>query len=243
MEGIDPHPSPLIPHPGPLPLGEGNAAEQFMSIDEVLEVLHADRIIAIVRLNDLSTAIDLTRALLDGGICALEFTLSNPDAIKAMAEVKAALPEFGRGDAVIGIGTVLNPDQALTAIEAGAQFIVSPTTNLATIAVCRQLQIAVMPGAFTPTEILAAWETGASAVKVFPARSMGPSYLKDVREPLPFLRLIPTGGIDRNNIEEYLKQGAFAVGVGGNLIDKQLIAARDWTALTERARAFMQVAG
>jgi 2-dehydro-3-deoxyphosphogluconate aldolase/(4S)-4-hydroxy-2-oxoglutarate aldolase len=209
-----------------------------MSIDEVLEVIHANCIIAIVRLDDLSTAIDLTRALLDGGIRALEFTLSNPDAIKAMAEVKAALPEFGRGDAVIGIGTVLNPDQALTAEEAGAQFIVSPTTNLATIAVCRQLQIAVMPGAFTPTEILGAWEAGASAVKVFPARSVGPSYVKEVREPLPFLRLIPTGGINQANIGDYLKNGAFAVGVGGNLVDKQLVATRDWAAITDRAQAF-----
>jgi len=213
-----------------------------MSIDEVLEVIHINHIIAIVRLNDLSAAIDLTRALLDGGIRALEFTLSNPDAIKALLAVKAALPEFDRGEAVIGIGTVLNADQARAAIEAGAQFIVSPTTNLATIDVCRQLKVAVMPGAFTPTEILAAWEAGASAVKVFPARSVGPSYVKDVREPLPFLRLIPTGGIDRNNLKDYLTNGAFAVGVGGNLVDQQLIAAREWAALTDRAREFTPAA-
>jgi 2-dehydro-3-deoxyphosphogluconate aldolase/(4S)-4-hydroxy-2-oxoglutarate aldolase len=209
-----------------------------MSIDEVLEVIRVNRIIAIVRLNDLSAAIDLTHALLDGGIRVLEFTLSNPAAIGAMAKVKSAVPEFNRGRAVIGIGTVLNADQAQAAIEAGAQFIVSPTTNLATIEVCQQLQVAVVPGAFTPTEILAAWEAGASAVKVFPARSVGPSYVKDVREPLPFLRLIPTGGIDRNNIKDYLKNGAFAVGVGGNLVDKQLAVARDWGALADRARAF-----
>jgi 2-dehydro-3-deoxyphosphogluconate aldolase / (4S)-4-hydroxy-2-oxoglutarate aldolase len=213
-----------------------------MSIDEVLEVIHTHRIIAIVRLDDLSTAIDLTRALLDGGIRAVEFTLSNPAAIQAMAEVKAALPEFDRGEAVIGIGTVLNADQARAAIEAGAQFIVSPTTNLTTIDMCKQMKVAVMPGALTPTEILAAWEAGASAVKVFPARSVGPSYLKDVREPLPLLRLIPTGGIDRNNIEEYLKHGAFAVGMGGGLIDKQLIIAREWAALADRAWALAEAA-
>ena len=213
-----------------------------MSIDEVLEVIRANHIIAIVRLNDLSTAIDLTHALLDGGIRALEFTLSNPDAITALTEVKAAVPEFDRGKAVIGIGTVLNAEQARASIEAGAQFIVSPTMNPATIEVCKQKNIAAMPGAFTPTEILSAWEAGASAVKVFPARSVGPSYLKDVREPLPFLRLIPTGGIDRDDIKEYLKNGAFAVGVGGNLIDKSLIAARDWAALTDRAQAFVAAA-
>ncbi len=213
-----------------------------MSIDEVLDVIHAHHIIAIVRLNDLSTAIDLTHALLDGGIRALEFTLSNPDAVSALAEVKAAVPEFDRGKAVIGIGTVLDVEQARAAVTAGAQFIVSPTTNLATIEVCRRMKVAVMPGAFTPTEILAAWEAGASAVKVFPARSVGPSYVKDVREPLPFLRLIPTGGIDRDNLKDYLKNGAFAVGVGGNLVDKQLVAARAWEALADRAREFTQAA-
>ncbi len=211
-----------------------------MSIDEVLEVIHANRIIAIVRLNDLSSVIDLSRALLDGGIRAVELTLSNPAAIKAMTDVKAALPEFDRGEAVIGIGTVLNADQARVAIEAGAQFIVSPTTNFHTLETCRQLKVAMMPGALTPTEILAAWEAGASAVKVFPARSVGPTYLKDVREPLPFLRLIPTGGVDRNNITDYLKNGAFAVGMGGNLVDKQLVAAHDWAALTDRARELTQ---
>jgi len=211
-------------------------------IDEVLEIIRVHRLIAIVRLNDLSTAVDLSRALFAGGIRALELTLSNPAAIEALAEVKAALPEFDRGDAVIGLGTVLNADQARAAIEVGAQFIVSPATNFATIETCRQMKVAVMPGALTPTEILTAWEAGASAVKVFPARSVGPSYLKDVREPLPFLRLIPTGGIDRNNIKAYLENGAFAVGVGGNLVDKQSIAARDWTTLTDRAREFTRAA-
>ena len=213
-----------------------------MSIDEVLEIIRLGRIIAIVRLSDLSAAVDLSRALLAGGIRALEFTLSNPAAIKTMAEVKVALPEFDRGEAVIGLGTVLSAEQARAAIEAGAQFIVSPTTDFATIEVCKRSYVAVMPGAFTPTEILAAWEAGASAVKVFPARSVGPSYLKDVREPLPFLRLIPTGGIDRGNINDYLKNGAFAVGVGGNLVDKQLAAARNWAALTDRARELTQAA-
>jgi 2-dehydro-3-deoxyphosphogluconate aldolase/(4S)-4-hydroxy-2-oxoglutarate aldolase len=213
-----------------------------MSIDEVLEVIHANRIIAIVRLADLSSAVDLTRALLAGGIRALEFTLSNPEAIAAMAKVKAAVPEFDRNEAVIGIGTVLNAAQAQAAIDAGAQFIVSPTTSLTTIEMCHQMKTAVMPGAFTPTEILTAWEAGASAVKVFPARSVGPRYVQDVREPLPFLRLIPTGGVEQANIGDYLKNGAFAVGVGGNLIDKQLVAARDWVALTDRARTFVEAA-
>jgi 2-dehydro-3-deoxyphosphogluconate aldolase/(4S)-4-hydroxy-2-oxoglutarate aldolase len=210
-----------------------------MPIGAVLDVIRAARIIAIVRLDDLSAAIDLSRALFDGGIRAIEFTLTNPDAIEAMHAVKAALPEFARGEAVIGVGTVLTPEQAQAAIAAGAQLIVSPTTNTATIEVCRQLNVAAVPGALTPTEILDAWEAGASAVKVFPARAVGPNFLRDVREPLPFLRLIPTGGVDLDNIGAYLKSGAFAVGVGGNLVNKQWIAARDWLALADRAAKFV----
>jgi len=208
--------------------------------DEVLNIIGLHKLIAIVRLDDLSTAIDLSRALLAGGVRAIEFTLSNPVAIEAMSAVKTALLDFNRGEAVIGLGTVLNPDQARAAIEAGAQFIVSPTTNVATIEVCKQAQVAVMPGAFTPTEILAAWDAGASAVKVFPARSVGPNYIKDVREPLPLLRLIPTGGIDLDYIAAYLKAGVFAIGVGGNLVNKQLIAAKDWRALTQLAERYMR---
>ncbi len=211
-----------------------------MAAIDALGLIGRHKLIAIVRVNDLSSAVDLARALLDGGLCAIEFTLTNPEAIGAVHEVKTALPEFERGEAAIGLGSVLQPDQARAAIEAGAQFIVSPTTNNRTIEVCKSLNVPVIPGALTPTEILAAWEAGASAVKVFPARSVGPAYLKDVREPLPFLRLIPTGGIDLDNLAAYLKSGAFAVGVGGKLADRQLIAARDWAALTDRARAFAQ---
>lgn len=210
--------------------------------DEVLNIIGQYKLIAIVRLDDLSAAIDLSRALLAGGVRAIEFTLSNPVAIEAMSAVKTALLDFNRGEAVIGLGTVLNPDQARAAIEAGAQFIVSPTTNVATIEVCKQAQVAVIPGALTPTEILAAWDAGASAVKVFPARSVGPNYIKDVREPLPFLRLIPTGGIDLDNIAAYLKAGVFAIGVGGNLVNKQLIAAKDWTKLSELADQYARAA-
>lgn len=211
-----------------------------MAAIDALGLIGRHKLIAIVRVNDLSGAVDLARALLDGGLRAIEFTLTNPEAINAVRAVKVALPEFERGEAAIGLGSVLQPDQARAAIEAGAQFIVSPTTNYRTIEVCKSLNVPVIPGAFTPTEILAAWEAGASAVKVFPARSVGPTYLKDVREPLPFLRLIPTGGIDLDNLAAYLKAGAFAVGVGGKLADRQLIAARDWAALADRARAFAQ---
>jgi 2-dehydro-3-deoxyphosphogluconate aldolase/(4S)-4-hydroxy-2-oxoglutarate aldolase len=154
--------------------------------------------------------------------------------------VKTALPDFAEGRAVIGAGTVLDAAAARASVEAGAQFIVSPHTNLDTIAACRELDIPCMPGALTPTEIVTAWQAGASVVKVFPARAFGPAYLKDVLAPLPHLKLMPTGGVDLENVGQYLKNGAFAVGLGSNLVDERIIAAGDWAALTAKANAYVR---
>jgi 2-dehydro-3-deoxyphosphogluconate aldolase/(4S)-4-hydroxy-2-oxoglutarate aldolase len=178
--------------------------------------------------------------LLAGGVTALEFTLTNPAALAAIAEVKAALADFAEGRAVIGAGTVLDATAAQASVKAGAQFIVSPHSDFETIATCRQLEVPCMPGALTPTEIVAAWNAGASVVKVFPARAFGPAYLKDVLAPLPHLKLMPTGGVDLENIGSYLKNGAFAVGLGSNLVDERLIAARDWAGLAAKASAFVE---
>ncbi|HEX2914643.1 MAG TPA: bifunctional 4-hydroxy-2-oxoglutarate aldolase/2-dehydro-3-deoxy-phosphogluconate aldolase [Chloroflexia bacterium] len=206
----------------------------------VLEITGQGGVVAIVRLPDLSQAIALSRALLDGGITALEFTLTNSDALKAMAEVKSTLAEFRQGKAVIGAGTVLNPEQASASIEAGAEFIVSPSTNFETIKLCRERGVAVMPGALTPTEIVKAWEAGADVIKVFPARSFGPAYFKDLREPLPHLKLMPTGGVNLENVAEYIRNGAVAVGVGGNLVDKKLVEAQDWEAIRRKAASYVE---
>ncbi len=211
-----------------------------LSVEQVLEIMGVGGVVAIVRLADLSQAVALSRALLKGGITALEFTLTNPEALKAMAQVRDELPEFAVGKAVIGAGTVLNAEAAHSSIEAGAQFIVAPNTNFGTIEECKKAGVAVMPGAMTPTEIVAAWEAGASVVKVFPARGLGPAYIKDLREPLPDLKLMPTGGVNLDNTAEYIKNGAIAVGVGGNLVDKQLIATHNWNALTEKAAAYIR---
>lgn len=112
--------------------------------------------------------------------------------------------------------------------------------DLETIKLCRQLDVPSMPGALTPTEIVTAWKAGASVVKVFPARTFGPTYFKDVRAPLPQIKLMPTGGVDLDNIGAYLKNGAFAVGLGSNLVDERLIAAGDWTGLTAKAQAYVE---
>lgn len=208
--------------------------------EQVLKIIYTGGLVAIVRLADLSRAVPLTEALLAGGVTALEFTLTNPAALEAIRAVKAAVPDFSAGRAVIGAGTVLDVAAARASIEAGAQFIVAPNTDLETIKLCQQWHVPCMPGALTPTEIVTAWKAGASVVKLFPARVFGPAYLKDVRAPLPQIKLMPTGGVDLDNIGAYLKNGAFAVGLGSNLVDERLIAAEDWAGLTAKAQMYVE---
>ncbi len=208
-----------------------------MSAQAVLDVVGAGRVIAIIRLPDLSNAVELTRALLDGGIRAVEFTLSNPAAPSAIQAVKEALPEFGSGHAVIGAGTVLSPGQAEMVVASGAQFIVAPNTNFEVMRTAKTLGAALIPGALTPTEIQAAWEAGADAVKVFPIRTFGPQYIRDLLNPLPHLRLIPTSGPNLDNVAEFIRAGVFAVGITADLVSAHNY--RDYPTLTGLAREFM----
>ncbi|MBN9390739.1 MAG: bifunctional 4-hydroxy-2-oxoglutarate aldolase/2-dehydro-3-deoxy-phosphogluconate aldolase [Chloroflexi bacterium] len=198
-------------------------------------------VVVVIRLDDLSKAADLTRALLDGGVTALEFTMTNPQALEVLTAIKSAFPEFTQGTAVIGAGTVLTPDDARAALAAGAQFVVTPVSNFETIKVCTDAGVPIVPGALTPTEIINAWNAGASAIKVFPARAFGPAYFKDLREPLPFLKLIPTGGVSLGNGADFIKNGAIALGVGGNLVDKKLVAAGDWEAIRQKTAAYVEL--
>ena len=192
--------------------------------------------IAIVRLDDLSEALAIGQALADGGISALEYTLTNPEALNAVMQVRAEL-----GEAVlVGAGTVLDVPSARNAIAAGAQFLVSPTLESAVIAVGRKQNVPVICGAMTPSEILTAHRLGAQLVKVFPARALGPAYIKDVLAPLPGLRLVPTGGVGLDNCRAFLDAGAYAVGLGSALIDPHLVATADWPALTALARRYVQ---
>jgi 2-dehydro-3-deoxyphosphogluconate aldolase / (4S)-4-hydroxy-2-oxoglutarate aldolase len=208
----------------------------------VLELVSTTRLVAIIRLDDLSQAVQLSKALLAGGIVVQEFTLSNPKALDALSEVKAALPEFSNGQAAIGLGSVRNLDEAHAAIKAGAQFVVTPITKLEVIEVCKHAGIPIMPGAFTPTEIATAHDAGADVVKVFPARGLGPNYIKDVLAPMPYLKLMPTGGVDLENMASFFKAGAVSVGVGGNLLDKKAIEAGDWETVSRIARQYAEAA-
>lgn len=192
---------------------------------------------AIVRLDDYSKAIEMVEALHKGGIQAVEFTYSNPRAGLAIA---ATADVFGN-DVAIGAGTVLDPETARAAMLQGATFIVTPTLNVETIRICRRYDVPTVIGTYTPTEMLTAWEHGATFVKLFPATSLGPSFIKDVRGPLPQLRIVPTGGISLENCGAFIRAGAAAIAVGSNLVDRQTVADQRWDVLTERAQAFVAV--
>jgi 2-dehydro-3-deoxyphosphogluconate aldolase / (4S)-4-hydroxy-2-oxoglutarate aldolase len=208
----------------------------------VLEIVSRTRLVAIIRLDDLSQAVRLSKALLAGGVVAQEFTLSNPKALDAIGEVKAALSEFSKGQATVGLGSVRNADEAHAAIKAGAQFVVTPITKLEVIEVCKKAGVPIMPGAFTPTEIATAHDAGADVVKVFPARTLGAGYIKDVLAPMPYLKLMPTGGVDLENMESFFKAGALSVGVGGNLLDKKAIETGDWEKVSSIAAQYAKAA-
>ena len=197
-----------------------------------LEQILAKKIIAVVRLEDYTRAVDVARALVDGGITILEFTLTGQGAIEAVSATRKALS----GSVCVGVGTVLDPEDAETAIDAGAQFAVTPTLRRQVIETCAKRNTLILCGGQTPTELLDAYEAGAEMVKVFPARLGGPKFIKDVLAPLPFLKLVPTGGVGPENAREFLEAGAVAVGIGGNLVSNKLVAAGAFDQITETAR-------
>ncbi len=192
--------------------------------------------IAIVRLDNLEQALEISRALLAGGIIVQEFTLTNPHALEALVQVQKELP----GELLLGAGTVLDAEMARSAIEAGAEFLVTPAFLPDVIMVGRDAGIPIVSGAFTPTEILGAWRAGADLVKVFPAGGVGPAYIKDVLGPLPTIPLVPTGGVNLGNCAAFLAAGAYTVAIGSSLVNKELVRKQDWHALTELARQYVR---
>jgi 2-dehydro-3-deoxyphosphogluconate aldolase/(4S)-4-hydroxy-2-oxoglutarate aldolase len=198
----------------------------------VPKAIHEHGIVAVVRLDDLTTAVDVAQALIAGGVTAIEYTFTNPKAGEAIAAVRSAVGSSG----AIGAGTVLDSETARIAILSGAEYIVTPTFKPATVELCNRYGIATVVGAFTSTEMLTAWEAGADYIKVHPASLGGPKYFRDVLAPLPFLRLIPSGGVTPENAAEFINAGAVAVAMGGNLVDSKTVADKDWTNITERAK-------
>jgi 2-dehydro-3-deoxyphosphogluconate aldolase/(4S)-4-hydroxy-2-oxoglutarate aldolase len=192
--------------------------------------------IAIVRLDDLEQAVEISRALLAGGITAQEFTMTNPDALEALAEVQRELPR----ELLVGAGTVLDAGMAQSALAAGAEFLVTPAFLPDVIMVGRRAGVPVVSGAFTPTEILGAWRAGADLVKVFPSGGVGPAYIKDILGPLPTIPLVPTGGVNLKNCAAFLAAGAYTVAIGSSLVGKELVRQQDWQALADLARQYVR---
>lgn len=202
----------------------------------MVERIERSGVVAIVRLDDYMHAAEMARALAAGGIEAVEFTYTNPEAGEAVRATKAALGD----EMLVGAGTVLDPETARAAILQGADFIVTPTVQVETIRLCNRYSVPVVAGAFTPTEILTAWEAGAAIVKVFPASVGGPRYFKDVRGPLPHVKMMPTGGVSNENAGEFIKAGAIGIAAGSSLVDAGTVANQDWQVLTDRAKALVE---
>ena len=211
--------------------------------NRTLQLIEKGGVVPVVRLPDLAGAVELAKALLNGGVTAVELTMTSPGALEALGLLRKRVPAFATGDAALGMGSVLNRKMAEAAIRGGAQFVVAPTLDIPTVRYCVEQNVPVMPGAFTPTEIQTAWKAGAAVVKVFPATRLGPSYFKDILAPLPHLKLMPTGGVGLENAGEFVRAGAVAVGVGSALVRKDWVAERNWEALTEQARRFVAAVG
>jgi len=206
----------------------------MMSRETTLDRILEGGIVAVVRSESSEPLVNVIRALAEGGVTAAEVTFTVPDAVEVIRKVRREV-----GDTVVlGAGTVLDPETARAAMLAGAEYIVSPTVNLDVIRLCRRYGKVAMPGAFSPTEILTAWEAGADVVKVFPADVVGPSYLKALRGPLPQIRLMPTGGVDLTTAESFLKAGACCLGVGSALVDPKAISSNDFARIRDLASQY-----
>ena len=207
-----------------------------MTKDKVLKGLLASKAVAVIRMADAAKLAKAAAALRKGGVTALEVTMTVPGAV----EIIRAMARDKEPGVLIGAGTVLAAGTAADVIAAGADFVVSPITDGDMITACREAEVLVVPGAFSPTEIVAAWRAGADIVKVFPATSLGPQFFRDLRGPLPHVRLMPTGGVTLENAREFLEAGACCVGIGTALLDKRMIEAGDWEALASRARRLVE---
>jgi 2-dehydro-3-deoxyphosphogluconate aldolase / (4S)-4-hydroxy-2-oxoglutarate aldolase len=202
---------------------------------ERLSVVQEQRLVAIVRGQDSDQLAAACAVLHDAGINIIEITMTVPRALEILAAVKKKLGP----KALVGAGTILDPETARAAMLAGAEFLISPNTNFEVVKMCRRYGVLSIPGAFSPTEIVAAWEAGADLVKVFPADVVGPAFFKAVKAPLPQIRLLPSGGVDEKSAPEFLRAGASCVSIGGCLLDNALAAAQDWPELRRRATAFL----
>ena len=208
-----------------------------MKKSEVLKSLRETGLVPVLRAESVEKALALAEAIAAGGVNVLEVTMTVPGAIQVMRKLAEQRP-----DILVGAGTVLDAETARMCILEGAQFVVSPALNLQTIEMCHRYSIAVLPGALTPTEVVTAWQAGADVVKVFPASALGGAkYLTALKGPLPHIDLIPTGGVSLATAADFLAAGAFALGVGSDLVDTKAMAAGKPEVVTESARKYLAI--
>jgi len=209
-----------------------------MEKTDVIQRIKDTGLVPVVRASSADEAIRAIDAIREGGVSVLEITMTVPGAIGVIEQVAK---RYG-ADALVGAGTVLDAETARACILSGAQFVVSPSLNLETIACCRRYGVAVLPGALTPTEVVQAWTAGADFVKVFPAGALGgASYLKALKAPLPQIELVPTGGVSLKTAADFIKAGASALGVGADLVDVKAIREGHANVITERARQYVEI--
>ncbi|MEX0726718.1 MAG: bifunctional 4-hydroxy-2-oxoglutarate aldolase/2-dehydro-3-deoxy-phosphogluconate aldolase [Planctomycetaceae bacterium] len=193
--------------------------------------------VAIIRAPSGEQLVNVARALYDGGIDVIEVTFTVPGVLDIISAVRKDLGS----KILLGAGTVLDTESARAALLAGAEFIVSPTVNTDVIKLCKRYSKLILPGAFTPTEVLTAWEAGADIVKVFPADVGGPSYLKAIHGPLPHVRLLPTGGVNLETVTSFIKSGACAVGLGSSLVEAKAVQAGDFDRIRTLAAQYVEL--
>ena len=205
-----------------------------MKKEAILSKIRTEKVVALIRAESPDGLLDCAKALAEGGLTSIELTMTTPGAIRMLEKASAELPDF-----LFGLGTVLDSETARAGILAGAKFIVTPALRTDVITLCRRYSVPIFCGAFTPTEIVNAWEAGADAAKVFPAEFFRPAYIKSVKAPLPQIELVPTGGVNAENVGEFLKAGAFATAAGSSLVDAKSLKEKNWAAITARAKAFV----
>ena len=207
-----------------------------MTKPEIIQRLLNPGIVAIIRADSSEQLVGVAQALADGGITAIEVTMTTPNALQVITEVTA---RFGHR-IVMGVGTVLDTETCRAAILAGAEFVVTPVTKTDVIRLCNRYGKPIASGAFTPTEALLSYESGADFVKLFPADQVGPTYIKNILAPLPMLQIIPTGGVSPETVGDFMKAGSVAVGAGSTLIAKDALKKGDFAAITARAKQFVE---
>ncbi len=203
---------------------------------EICRQIESTGIVAIIRTSGSSELVDVVKALRAGGITCIEVTMTTPNALQVIARARE---ELG-ASAAIGVGTVLDAETARSAILAGAQFVVAPIFDPPTVELCRRYSTPVIPAGMTPTEIVRAWQAGADFVKVFPTSSLGAKFIKDLRGPLPQIKLVPTGGVDLTTIPDFIKAGAAALGAGTALVSAEAVRKRDFAGIQATAALWLE---